>query len=201
MEKKLFGGNHGTPFKNYLSALSQPIGVQLEQLLKNGSSQENAIAEVKNMFIIEPFNFDYKSAEIRDTGSNNYETIQHGGNTKKIYTHRFEYKIPFAGDTNLIEYRPEIFHGGDRTADISTGGPSSLNYLKVSFRSEQNNQKNFDHEKSESVGELLQNCREINKEIKQWNEQIDSVIERVLPKVLAHIKESEDFKKQNNIKD
>ena len=201
MEKKIFGGTNGKLFKNYLQVFAQPIGVQLEQLIKSGKSDKDAKVEVKKMFIIAPFKFDIKTAEIKDTHSNNYETIQFSGQTKKIYTHRYEYRIPFTGDTNLIEYRPETFHGGDRTGNISTGGISSPNYLTVSFRSEENNQSHFEHEKGDSIGDLLPNCREINKEIGQWNEKIDEVIERVLPKVLKQINDADDFKKRNNIKD
>lgn len=197
----IFGGRQGDMFQDYLYNLRRAIAVQLEKQLESESTETIAKQEIKKMFLIDKIHFDIDKGEISDTGADRYENVQIGGAIRRAFMKRFSYTIPFTGDSTVIKFRPQTFHGSDRTADISSNYSTKQNQLTVSFRSELNNQSQLDHNKFDSLGDISENCSEINSEIETWNnKQLDEAITEIYPKVLAHINETKDFEKRNNIK-
>ncbi len=201
MGQTIFGGTHGKNMKDYFQSLQRPVAVQLEKLLEKGVTKDNAIKEIREMFLLPLFKFDIGNATIKDNHSDNYENVNFGGQVKKIFKKSYSYSIPFSGDPALLAFRPEIFHGSSIEGTISTNYDTEQSVLTVRFSSEQNNQANFEHEKNESIGELSSNANEANKEIKKWNDtEMNSLIESLYDKVASHIAETKSFNERNNIK-
>ena len=154
------------------------------------------------MFLIDNLKFEINNGEIADTHSENYENVPTaGGGIKKVFMKRYSYTIPFYGDGEILKYKPQIYHGYDRNAEISSDYSTKQSKLTVIFKCEMNNQPQFDHFRSDSLGELSSNCIEINREIDLWNnKKLNEVIANLYPNVLAHVNETKEFKKRNGIK-
>jgi len=201
MEQTIFGGTYGKSMKDYFQALQKSIAVQLEKLLQKGATKENATKEIREMFLLPLFKFDIKNATIVDNHSDNYEKVNFGGQVKNILKKSYSYSIPFSGEPKLLTFRPETFHGSSIVGEISTNYDTEQSILTVRFNSEQNNQENFEHEKSQSIGELTANANEANKEIEKWNDtEMNSVIQTLYDKVASHVAETKSFNERNKIK-
>jgi hypothetical protein len=202
MKTTIFGGRTTDSFQDYLASLRRAIAVQLEKQIESGETEENSKTEVKKMFLIDNLKFEISNGEIVDTHSENYENVPtSGGGTRKVYLKRYSYTIPFYGDSEILKFKPQTYHGSARTAEVSSNYSTNQNKLTVIFKCEMNNQAQFDHFKSDSLGELSSNCNEINREIDLWNnKQLDEVIASLYPNILAHVNETKEFEKRNGIK-
>jgi len=202
MTTTIFGGRTGHSFQDYLNSLRKAIAVQLEKQIESGETEENSKAEIKKMFLIDNLKFEIGNGEIVDTHSERYENVPtSGGGIRKAYMKRYSYTIPFYGDSTILKFKPQTYHGSDRTAEISSNYSTMQNKLTVIFKCEMNNQAQFDHFKSDSLGELSSNCVEINREIDLWNnKQLDEVIANLYSNVLTHVNKTKEFEKRNGIK-
>ena len=200
MGQFIFGGTHGKPISDYFDSLHRPIAVQLEKQLKSAASKEKAKSEVKKMFTIALFHFDMGKGTIKDTNGDDFKMAIIDGQNRKLFIKSYSYSIPFTGEPGILNYRPETFHGSAINGDVNTDYDKETSILTVLFNSERNNQEAFNHEKSLSIGELSANANEANKAIKNWNEaRLDKLIDNLYETVLAHITETKNFNKRNNI--
>jgi hypothetical protein len=199
METILFGGNYcKITIEDYLHNLLRAIAVQVEQRLKLNKSEEDIKKEVFDMFLTEKFNFNFQEAEITETGGNRYEYRMKEGRRRQILVKFYKYIIPYQGPTEILKYRPTIFHEHDCTAKTTELKTSKA--IEVIFSSEENFQEQFYHNKAQSIGALARNVIEANKDIDTWNKSLMNEINKIYPIVKAKYDQTIEFNRNNNIK-
>ncbi len=200
MKTILFGGNHcQSSIQNYLFSMIRAIGIQIELGLKLKKDHRQIKKEVIELFTIEKFKFHLSSAEVVDNGSNRMQDLNKNGKTQKVMIKLYKYLIQFDGDTNILRYRPENFHGHNCNAEIIVSADNKKT-IKVIFESAQNVQELFFLNKSLSIGSLVANGNEANTEIEKWNNNLIYEFDNLYPKVKAEFEKKIEFNRKNNIK-
>lgn len=195
----LFGGRDcQISINDYLNNQVKAIAVQIEHGLRNNKTEEQIKNEMLNLFKVEKISLNSSESYVEDIGANHYEKRRKEGRERKVLIKHYYYYIPFSGDSNVLKYRPKIFHGIGKEADIIKD--KNQNFIRTYFESEENFQEQFNHFKTESIGQLSSNCTEVNKAIDSWNINLANEINRVYPLVKSEMNKTDDFNKRNNIR-
>lgn len=195
----LFGGNYcEITIKDYLHNQVRAIAVQIEHGLRANKTEQEIKKEMVKMFTVENVSINLSEAEVTDIGANHFENRMKEGRQRKVLIKHYYYSIPFNGDSALIKYRPTTFHGHNCKAEII--GHKNPKTIRTYFECEENSQKQFDYNKSQSIGDLLRNIEEANKEINTWNQTVEEEVNKIFPLVKAEYQKTIDFNKRNNIK-
>lgn len=199
MEITLFGGNNSrVSIKDYLYNQVQAIAVQIENGLRANKTEEQIKAEMLNLFKVEKLSLNSSESYVKELGGNHYENRIKEGRERNVLIKHYNYYIPFSGDSNVLKYKPDTFHGFARKADIIED--KNQKFIKTYFEAEENFQEQFNHFKAESIGSLSSNCTEANKAIDSWNMNLENEINKIYPVVKYKIDKTDDFNKRNNIR-
>lgn len=199
METILFGGNNcKITIKDYLYNQVRAIAVQIEHGLRANKAEEQIKKEMVELFTVEKFSVNISGTEMTDIGANHYESRMKEGRQRKVLIKHYYYSVPFNGDSSIIKFRPTTFHGHNCKVDII--GHQNPKTIRAYFESEENFQQQFDHNKSQSIGDLTLNVKEANIEIENWNKVIAAEVDRVFPIVKSEYDKTIDFNRRNNIK-
>lgn len=195
----LFGGSKGAFFVNYLQIRKQRMADFMEEQLRSGLSERDAIHSAKNKFIIQKFEIDVANGKVTDTHNEKTDSPGYLIVTASRITKEYKYTLKFKGDLEILNYRPTNYTGMDREVEIVKGEGGKDNYITVTFKCFMNNQTDFERSKASSIVNFYDNSMELNKLIETANNEIDKDLEAIYKKVVEYMAVTDEFNKKNNI--